>query len=138
MVISMPVPNIKTCIRLILTSSDPITAVIVVESKKLREKWARFYQNCPATERVDVTTSEPTVEGTMEMVAVMMQMRQTRRDKARCGKAIAKFHRFCKSLHSHSNLIKFLPEGNEYVSVFTGTINAVIKVSLNYQPSCPY
>lgn len=43
------------------------------------------------------------------------------------------FHRFCGSLGSHSSLIKILPEGNQYVSIFTGTLNAVIKASVNHE-----
>jgi hypothetical protein len=109
---------------------NPITAAISVESARLREKWKLFYNHCPPEERVDLQNSEPTLEGVVDMVNKMMQAWQAKREKSRGGRAMAGFHRFCGSLNSHSNLIKLLPEGNEYVSVFTGTLNAIIKVRM--------
>lgn len=44
------------------------------------------------------------------------------------GRAVGYFHKFCRTLGAHSSLLKVLPEGSEYVSIFTGTLNAVIKV----------
>jgi hypothetical protein len=87
-----------------------------------------FQNNCPAEERVDLQNSEPTVEGVADMVNEMMKAWQVKREKGRRGKAISLFQKFCSSLNSHSSLIKILPEGNQYVSIFTGTLNAVIKV----------
>lgn len=39
-----------------------------------------------------------------------------------------KLHRFTACLDSHKSLLEILPEGNEYVSLFTGTASVLIKV----------
>lgn len=54
-----------------------------------------------------------------------------KRSKGFMGKALDQFHRFCHTLNSHSALIAVLPEGNEYVSLFTGSLNAIIKVNIH-------
>ena len=45
------------------------------------------------------------------------------------GKVLSLFHRFCGSLDAHKTLLKVLPEGNEYVSLFTGVLTTIIKVN---------
>ena len=107
---------------------DPITKVIAIESGRLRKKWVSFYQDCPKGERLDLKTSEPSLEGVTDTIREITESWQTKRKKSRLVKATAQFHRFSSTLSAHSSLLKVLPEGNEYVSVFTGTINAVIKV----------
>lgn len=51
-----------------------------------------------------------------------------KRQAGHLGKAKILFHSFCGTLDSHSSLLKLLPEGNEYVAIFAGTLNAIIKV----------
>ncbi|KAF2104705.1 hypothetical protein NA57DRAFT_70913 [Rhizodiscina lignyota] len=112
---------------------NPITEVIEKESTNLRRKWARFRNHCPREEQVDLQDSEPTIEGVTDMVNGMMKAWKAKRGEGWSGKALSGFHRFCRTLDSHSSLLKVLPEGNEYVSVFTGTLNAVIKASVRHE-----
>ena len=104
-----------------------------VESLKLRERWLSFQEACPAEERLDIQKYEPTIEGIVDLITAISTSWQTKRTSGRRGAAISSFHRFCGSLHSHRSMIKLLPEGNEYVSVFTGTLNAVIQASVNHE-----
>lgn len=53
---------------------------------------------------------------------------QSKRRQGRIGKAKDYFHKFCGTLESHSTLLKLLPESNEYVAIFAGSLNAIIKV----------
>lgn len=66
---------------------------------------------------------------------------QSKRRQGRIGKAQGFFHSFCGTLKSHSSLLKLLPESNEYVAIFAGSLNAVIKVRKSdrrtYRPTIP-
>lgn len=108
---------------------DPITAVIAVESNKLREKWAPFLKNSPVADRLDITKSEPTIEDVVSLVKEVATISQSKRDNSRRGKAIKLFHNFCSTIESHKSMLKLIPEGNEYVSIFAGTLNVIIQVS---------
>lgn len=91
-----------------------------------------FYQKFPKNEQVDLENSKPTIKDLNNMVTSITTEWQAKRKGGRMGRVKSLFHRFCGTLHSHSSLIKLLPEGNEYVSIFTGTLTAIIKVvSLN-------
>lgn len=113
------------------TSRSAITRLINVESKKLRDQWLIFEQQSPQEERLDLNCDEPTVQGIVNMVDEMRRAWAAKRSKGFMGKALDQFHRFCHTLDSHSTLITILPEGNEYVSLFTGSLNAVIKVNIH-------
>ena len=126
--------------RTLTVGRDPIVEVISIESSRLRKKWIAFQNCCPREDRLDLQNSEPTVDGVVDMASKMMNAWQATRERSRGGRAILRFHRFCQGLDSHSNLLKILPEGNQYVSIFTGSLNAVMKVSFhgyasNWQPS---
>lgn len=111
---------------------DPIMDVIRIESAKLREKWMTFYQKTPRDERLDLDSFKPTIQGVTAIVDAVTAQWQDKRKQGRSGKAKSLFHRFCSTLDSHSSLIELLPDGNEYVSIFTGALNAIIKVDPPY------
>ncbi|KAK7413762.1 hypothetical protein QQX98_007329 [Neonectria punicea] len=104
---------------------DPISALISVEATQLRGKWVTFHGNCPKEDKLDLKKFEPTIEGVVNLVRDW----QTQR-KGRGGKFMSTFHSFCGTLDSHSALLKVLPQGNEYVSLFTGSLNAA---SVNHE-----
>lgn len=112
------------------TSRSAITHIIDVESKKLRDQWLIFEQQSPSEERLDLSCDEPTAQGIVKMVEGMRRAWAAKRSKGFMGKALEQFHRFCHTLDSHSTLITLLPQGNEYVSLFTGSLNAIIKVNV--------
>ncbi|KUI53386.1 hypothetical protein VP1G_00696 [Cytospora mali] len=112
---------------------EPITDIIRIESEKLREKLVTFYKESPKDERLDLNSIEPTIQGVVAMVNAVNVQWQGKRKQGYSGKAKSFFHRFCGTLDSHSSLIKLLPDGNEYVSLFTGTLNAIIKASANHE-----
>ncbi|KAF2432109.1 hypothetical protein EJ08DRAFT_648471 [Tothia fuscella] len=112
---------------------DPITSLIAVESDRLRTKWLAFQKSCPKEERVNLHGSEPSVEGVTDMVTNMLKASRAKRDKSHRGRALSLFQRFCSCLDSHSNMLLVLPQGNEYVSIFTGSLTAIIKASVNHE-----
>lgn len=110
-----------------------MTEIVQGEALKLRDKWVAFYQKSPKGERLDLHSFHPTMSGVVTMVTEVTSQWQTKRQDGRAGKAKRLFHRFCATLDSHSSLLKMLPEGNEYVSIFAGALNAIIKVRIQSQ-----
>ena len=115
-----------------MCSSD-LTEIIAVESAKLREKWVAFQKNSPKEERLDLQKFEPTIESVIDMVTYTTNAWRTRRERGGPGKVAGLFLKFGRSLNSHKTLLELLPQGSEYVSIFTGTLSAVIKVCYHHQ-----
>jgi hypothetical protein len=112
---------------------NPITGIIAVESVKLREKWVAFQKNSPKEERLNLQKFEPTIESVIDMVTYTTNAWHARRERGWPRKVASLFLKFGRTLHSHKTLLELFPQGNEYVSIFTGTLSAVIQVC--YQSS---
>jgi hypothetical protein len=106
---------------------------VTIESAKLCEKWRSFQDACPSEERLDLQKYEPTIEGVVDLITAISSSWQTKRTSGRRGAVMKSLHQFCGSIHSHSSLIQLLPAGSEYTSVFIGTLNTVIKASVNHE-----
>ncbi|KAI0020195.1 hypothetical protein F4780DRAFT_743271 [Xylariomycetidae sp. FL0641] len=113
------------------TGTDPITESIAVESTRLREKCLKFLDSCSARDRLDLSASEPSIKGTVELVNEVIAVAQSK--NGRREKALKQFHRFCKGVDSHKSVLEIIPSGSEYVSIFAGTLNIVIKASVNHE-----
>ncbi|OLN96119.1 hypothetical protein CCHL11_03238 [Colletotrichum chlorophyti] len=113
--------------------SNPITKVLAVETTRLREKWLAFRDSCPAADRLDLQASEPTMAGVIDTVQGIQNAWDAKRQNGRLSKAKRLFHKFCGTLNSHKLMIQMLPSANEYVSIFTGTLNVIIQASANHE-----
>ncbi|OTB06590.1 hypothetical protein M426DRAFT_72113 [Hypoxylon sp. CI-4A] len=113
--------------------SDPITKVITIESNKLRGKWAPFLENSSGNDRLDLSRSEPTMEGVVDLVKEIAASSKSKKDNSRRGKAMKMFHKFCGTIDSHKSMLELIPEGSEYVSIFAGTLNVIIQASVNHE-----
>lgn len=77
------------------------------------------------------------MESVVDTVKKMDNAWQAKRKTGFRGKVTSRFHKFCGTLNSHQSLLKLLPEGSQYVSLFTGTLNAVITVvSISCETPC--
>ncbi|KAK7984660.1 hypothetical protein PG988_002282 [Apiospora saccharicola] len=112
---------------------DPIADILRIESLALKEKWVVFYKGCAKNDQLDLGSSEPTIEGVLEVVNRIQHDWQSQRQDTRRGRAIHMFRRFCRGIHSHRSFLQILPEGNEYVSIFAGTLNVILKASANHE-----
>ncbi|KAK5625865.1 hypothetical protein RRF57_001581 [Xylaria bambusicola] len=112
---------------------DPVTNVITIESNKLLQKWHSFLGNCSNDDRLDLSRSEPTMEGVIDLVREITLTSRVKNQNSRRGKAMKYFHKFCETLDAHKSILKIIPEGSEYVSVFAGTLNVIIQASVNHE-----
>ncbi|KAH6995839.1 hypothetical protein BKA56DRAFT_472670, partial [Ilyonectria sp. MPI-CAGE-AT-0026] len=112
---------------------DPISALISVEATQLREKWVTFHGSCSKEDKLDLKKFDPSIGSVVDLVRESNTKWQTKRRKGGGGKFMSTFHSFCNTLDSHSALLKVLPEGNQYVSLFTGSLNAIIQASVNHE-----
>ncbi|KAI0551807.1 hypothetical protein F4679DRAFT_124737 [Xylaria curta] len=115
------------------TEGNHVTDVILIESNKLLQKWHSFLGSCSSHDRLDVTRSEPTMDGVIDLVREVTATSRARNESSRRGKAMKYFHKFCETIHAHKSILEIIPEGSEYVSVFAGTLNVIIQASVNHE-----
>jgi hypothetical protein len=48
------------------------------------------------------------------------------------GRARSRLRKFCNTIHDHKVALEMLPQGNEYVSLFTGAIATILQASRTY------
>ncbi|KAI8627667.1 hypothetical protein F5Y19DRAFT_440740 [Xylariaceae sp. FL1651] len=112
---------------------DPVTSVITVESEKLCDKWLSFLRSCSDHDRLDLSQSEPTMEGVVELVTKIVAATEAKKEKGRRAKATKYFHKFCKTVDAHKSMLEIIPQGSEYVSMFAGTLSVIIQASVNHE-----
>jgi hypothetical protein len=110
--------------------SDAINSVVASESVKLRRLWQEYQQTMPANERINVKEIEPTLEGMTKIVKDGLSSWDRKRREGLGGKIMSKFHSFCRAVDSHKTLLDVLPQSSEYVSVFYGSLTAILSVSV--------
>lgn len=108
--------------------SSPLSEVIRHEATTLAAKFADFYQTFPEHNRVDLTQFTPTIEGVLDQVKQVHLKAEAKTRSGFTGKTKASFHKFCQTINSHKSLLGILPEGNEYISIFTGVLHVIIQV----------
>lgn len=105
--------------------------MLAVEAERLRQQWLDFRKQNAKEDQLEVKNYEPTIAGVFSMVTNVEKTWQSKRKAGKRGKAMTYFHRLCRTLDAHSNILEVIPKGNEYVSIFAGTITTIIKVN-NY------
>jgi hypothetical protein len=65
------------------------------------------------------------------MVEQMQNSWKSQRQGTYRDKAMRMFHKFCGGIDSHRSLLQILPQGNEYVSILSGTLAVILKVVYN-------
>ncbi|KZL69634.1 phytanoyl- dioxygenase family protein [Colletotrichum incanum] len=114
-------------------SDDLITTILDVETSALCKRWVGFRESCPGADRLDLSTSQPTMKGVVDTVQAVQKTWESQRQNGRLNKAKKFFHKFCGTLNSHKMMMTVLPSGNEYISIFTGALNVVIHASANHE-----
>lgn len=101
-----------------------------MEGSRLRGKWLDFRRSCAKEDQLDLELYDPSIESVISMVEDVKEIWEAKRRRGVGGKIKTQFHRLSGCLQSHSNMLAVLPESSEYVSIFTGTLNTIIKVGL--------
>ncbi|KAG8157862.1 hypothetical protein KVR01_012134 [Diaporthe batatas] len=112
---------------------DPSTGIIRQEAVGLVRKFHDFYQAFPENERVDLKEFVPTIEGVIDQVKQIHLKREAKTQSGMTGRTKRFFHRFCGTINTHKSMLGILPEGNEYISIFTGVLHVVIQASDNHE-----
>jgi hypothetical protein len=108
--------------------SDPTTRIVREQAIKLSRVWKDFRTSLPKDEQEQLEKKKPSVEGLVAMVNTVASEWQGQRTASRSGRFMNSFIGFCGTLKAHSTLLEILPEGNEYISLFTGSLKTIINV----------
>ncbi|KAL1605009.1 hypothetical protein SLS60_004552 [Paraconiothyrium brasiliense] len=86
--------------------SNPITKVLAVEAERLRQQWLDFRKQNAKEDQLEVKNYEPTIAGVFSMVTDVEKTWQSKRKTGKRGKAMTYFHRLCRTLDAHSNILE--------------------------------
>ena len=111
-------------------SSDDDIAPFEKECQELAETWAEFKLRLPELEK-----GLPVIRGRPNISTVRIAVEQTAQqwEHKKCkgfARARAGFYQFCGTLDAHSELFNFFPDGDKYISLFSGVISTIVKVRL--------
>jgi hypothetical protein len=107
---------------------DSTTRVVREQAVQLSHAWKDFRAGLSKDEQEQIEGKKPSVEGLIAMVSAVANEWQNKRTSSKSGKAMKYFTSFCETLKAHSYMLEILPDGSEYVSLFTGTLKTIINV----------
>jgi hypothetical protein len=107
---------------------DPRSRIVREQAVKLSHAWKDFRASLSKDEQEQLEGKKPSVEGLISMVNTVANEWQSQGMTSKSGRFMNNFTSFCETLKAHSSLLEILPEGNEYVSLFTGTLKTIINV----------
>ena len=97
-------------------------------SKRIHRLWRRKDSNERSRPSMSTTQERPVEYKDIEKSVKDAQEHWRSINRLGDGRPQKYFHSFCSSLNDHSNLLKILPEQNQYLSIFCGVTNTLIKV----------
>ncbi|KAF8846683.1 hypothetical protein BDZ45DRAFT_608575, partial [Acephala macrosclerotiorum] len=114
-------------------SRDPITRALREQAVRLSHTWNSFRVRIPRSEQEELEGRIPSVEGLIGMVDTVAREWQNKREESKSRKYMKYFTGFCQTLDAHSYMLEVLPSGNQYVSLFTGSLKTIINATSNYE-----
>lgn len=113
------------------SSGDEDLQLLFKERKELAEIWLKFQTRYPeSSELLPGSNGPPSVESLRSIMKTTAQDWETKRDGG-FGRAKEKMIGFSETLVSFSDLFSIIPQGDKYVSLFTGVISTTIKACLS-------
>lgn len=96
---------------------------------KLSVSWARFREKVPNKEAASWQHRAPDFKDVFDLMNNISTEFEDKRKRGPTGLINRYFRESCEQLKAHDTLLSILPEGSEYVSLFTGVLKSIIKVS---------
>lgn len=90
--------------------------------------WLKFQKGLPEQESINLRDKPPTFAVLLAAVEVAQMNLE---DKRASSTIKARFRKICSSINDYEYLAKPIPSDDKYVSIVTGTVGAMIKVSLS-------
>ncbi|XXH05540.1 Vacuolar protein sorting-associated protein atg6 [Hypoxylon texense] len=112
-------------------SSDPDSALLEQQCRKVAEIWRDFKSHFPGLEWTDSIDRPPSIMALQEQVVSAQKDLETRSEHG-WRRVKNNFSRFLESLEGHKALFSVIPEGNMYTSLLVGVVSSVVKASVAY------
>lgn len=98
-------------------------------AQQLKDVWRDYHSRSKRDNPLDLDSIDPTTEGISSLIRNALASRSDQDRRGGWAKVKDRFHRVCGTLDSHKSLLNTIPQSSEYVSIFTGSITAIIQVS---------
>jgi hypothetical protein len=105
-----------------------------MEGNELSRTWARFHDILPVDDRAKFAQRPVQLDDVFKLVQETDKEWQTRKDAGKFGKVKVTFRKICKNLDVHSEMLTVLPSSSQYVSIFYGVLQTLIKVFSDTSP----
>ncbi|KAK5110405.1 hypothetical protein LTR85_001269 [Meristemomyces frigidus] len=99
------------------------------QAVRLSRAWEEFRVKLPSTEAARFEHRAPTFDDVISMMTDVEQRWDKQRKKGTFGAISNNYRRCCLCIKSHEKMLKILPDGSEYVSLFTGVLTSIVYVA---------
>lgn len=97
--------------------------------KDLKQALSNFQEQIPSDLRKEHPGTCTKWEDVEALMSKLQDRWQKRKEQSKFGKVAHYFRRISKNINNHSNALKLLPASSEYVSLFYGSLDMILKVS---------
>lgn len=112
----------------ILSDQTDVAYRLQIHSRKLINTWKRFSPELFSVEGEEFRTPSE-YKLTLDTLRDTILQAERRREAKKRGWVKERFLNFIDMMDNHKYLLEFIPKGDKYVSLFTGVISSVVKVS---------
>ncbi|KAL6721677.1 hypothetical protein ACLMJK_000781 [Lecanora helva] len=113
-------------------SDDPEIQKLDIQGNALSQAWDQFKAKLPPEEQIEFAKRPQNFQDVINVVGKVEEAWQQKKKKGVFGHTKRYFRRICTVINSHSTLLEMLPSSSQYVSIFCGTLQTLIKASTNY------
>lgn len=99
-------------------------------SRELAATWLKFQDVLPHDQKRKVDNSPPCINDVFQAVDIAEHKRKGKRNDTRVGGLKSRFGKLCRNLVGHENLFAVIPSGDKYISILSGSLSAIIKVTV--------
>ena len=111
-------------------SSDEVQCLLHERAVELSKQWGRFRDKVPEEARVQAWARRaPTLNDVKQLMLDVESSWDQKRKSGVTGRIGIQYRRACVFIKDHETMLKIIPEGNEYVSLFSGVLRSVVTVS---------
>lgn len=105
--------------------------------KDLCQAWSEFHDKLPSGEKARFEDRAPTFDDVVEVMTQVQARWDKERKRGGFGAIRDRYRRCCRSIKSHETMLKILPDGNEYVCIFSGVLKSIVQVSVSQNQPRP-
>ncbi|KAM3069025.1 hypothetical protein ACMFMG_004202 [Clarireedia jacksonii] len=103
------------------------------EMHELANAWDELRYVMSSGDEPRLTKCSGRLDDVLKLVTEADNNWRSHKNAGKFGKVKMAYRKICSNLNAHSEMLTILPASSEYVSIFYGTLQTLIKASMNYE-----